>query len=286
MLEKGVSLAEYVSWKSSGPAKTFFQPENLSDLQAFLKNLDPTEPLLWLGLGSNLLIREGGFEGTVIWTQKHLRSLFLKAPYEVYAEAGVACPTLARFAAREGLAGAEWFAGIPGTVGGALAMNAGAFKGETWKQVVSVDCLTRQGELITRTPADFSIDYRTVISHREEWFVGATFRFEAGNKEESLKKIQSLLATRASTQPTGLPSCGSVFRNPPGEYAGRLIEQCGLKGYRIGDAIISEKHANFILNLGQAKPSDLEALIKKARELVYQETGILLEPEVRIVGNS
>jgi UDP-N-acetylmuramate dehydrogenase len=283
-IQHNYPLSEYVSWKSSGSARQFFQPTSIADLQAFLKQLPEKEPILWLGLGSNLLVRDGGFPGTVIFTQKHLRDLKVLGHNKVYSECGVACPTFARFTIKHNLGTGEWFAGIPGTMGGALAMNAGAFGGETWDHVVSVECIDRKGELHTLKPEDFKVGYRSVEPSGKYAFIAATFQFEPGNKEEGSEKIKQLLEKRATTQPTGIPTCGSVFRNPIGDYAGRLIQASGLQGYAIGDAMISEKHANFIVNAGQAKPSDIEALIHHIAKVVFEKQGIKLEAEVKIVG--
>ncbi|MBX9704819.1 MAG: UDP-N-acetylmuramate dehydrogenase [Gammaproteobacteria bacterium] len=284
-LEKNVSLAEYVSWKAGGVAKQLYQPDSVHDLQDFLASLPPEEPLLWLGLGSNTLIRDGGFDGTVIFTQKGLRDLRQVDDLTIYAEAGVACPTLARFSAKHNMAGGEWFAGIPGTVGGALQMNAGAFGGETWERVVSVEMINRQGELSTHKPTDFSVSYRHVEGPADHWFIGVTFAFTPGNKQTSLTAISELLDRRAATQPTGVPTCGSVFRNPPGNYAARLIESIGLKGHMIGKAQVSEKHANFIVNTGGATAAEIEALVDYVAQQVEQECGILLVREVQIIGD-
>ncbi len=283
-LEHNVSLADYVSWKTSGSAKQLFQPSSLENLQAFLKTLANDEPLLWIGLGSNLLIRDGGFNGTVIFTQKHLRHIELKNTTTIYAECGVACPSLARFAAKHHLSDAEFFAGIPGTIGGALAMNAGAFGGETWEKVLRVECIDRQGIIHQRSATEFAISYRTVETSREEWFVGASFEFASGDKTNALEKIKHLLDKRAATQPTGVPTCGSVFRNPPGDYAARLIEACGLKGHQIGGAVVSEKHANFIVNTGTATASDIEQLVDYVAATVLEQQGVQLHREVKVMG--
>lgn len=283
MLEENINLADYVSWKTSGVAKQFYTVTSLAELQNFLSALPSTEPLLWLGLGSNLLIRSAGFDGTVIFTQKGLRGLTQLSQTQIRAEAGVACPTLARFAAKHALSSAEWFSGIPGTVGGALAMNAGAFGGETWDCVHSVEMINRSGELIIRHPSDFQIAYREVQGPQDEWFIAATFEFKRGDKKLSLAKINEFLDKRAITQPTGVPTCGSVFRNPPGDYAARLIEACELKGYEHRGAKVSEKHANFIENMGSADPQAIEELIDYIAEQVRVKHGIDLIREVKIV---
>lgn len=285
-IQHNISLADYVSWKTSGFAKTFYQVSTLGNLQQFLAQVPNTENILWIGLGSNLLIRDGGFDGTVIFTQKGLRELTQISDTTIYAQAGVACPTLARFAAKHNLQTGEWFAGIPGTVGGALQMNAGAFSGETWEHVVSVETINRRGEIQQRQPDDFKVSYRHVEGPKDEWFVGATFAFESGDKKTSLEKIKALLDKRAATQPTGEPTCGSVFRNPPNDYAARLIEACGLKGYTHGGAQVSKKHANFIINTGDATASDIETVIDYIAQQVKHEYDIELIREVKIVGNS
>jgi UDP-N-acetylmuramate dehydrogenase len=278
------SLAQYCSWRVGGPARRLFKPSDDAALIAFLKNLPENEPLLWLGLGSNTLIRDGGFSGTVIVTQGMKQDLSLGEDGSVEAGAGVACATFARFCARNNLKGAEFFAGIPGTMGGALRMNAGCFNGETWNFVERVTTVDRHGQLKTRLPSDFDIAYRHVDGLGDEWFLSARFQFEPGEKAESLKMIRELLDRRSATQPTGDYSCGSVFRNPPGDHAARLIESCGLKGFSIGDAMVSNKHANFFINRGQATASDLENLILTVQQEVNKQQGIQLQTEVKIIG--
>jgi UDP-N-acetylmuramate dehydrogenase len=190
---------------------------------------------------------------------------------------------LAKRCVRWQLGPAAFFAGIPGTVGGALAMNAGAFGGETWANVESVTTIDRAGEIHERPRAEFEIGYRSVRGPLGEWFLGATFRFEH-DPVSSMDAIKTLLARRNATQPLGLPSCGSVFRNPQGDFAGRLIEQVGLKGHRRGGAMVSDKHANFIVNLGSATADDVEGLIAEVRAAVERASGVRLELEVRVIG--
>lgn len=283
-LKEQTSLQHYTSWRVGGQARQLYIPENLVDLSLFLQDLPQDEPLLWLGLGSNTLVRDGGYLGTVIITQGALSGITELTDQKVYAAAGVGCAQFARFCARANLAGAEFFAGIPGTIGGALRMNAGCFHHETWEFVVSVETMNREGQKRIRSPQEFTIAYRHVEGLNDEWFVGATFQFQPGQKEQSLQLIRELLDRRAQTQPTGDHSCGSVFRNPPGDFAARLIESCDLKGYTIGDAMISPKHANFIINKGAAKSSDIESLMKEAQERVLKRYEIALKAEVHIVG--
>jgi UDP-N-acetylmuramate dehydrogenase len=277
-------LARHTSWRVGGPARSFYQPADRADLVTFLQQLAPQEPLLWLGLGSNLLVRDGGFRGTVIATQGALDELTWRNARQLYAESGVSCAKVARSAARAGLCGVEFLAGIPGTLGGALAMNAGAFGGETWQRVVEVETLDREGQVRVRLPHEFEIGYRQVRVPAGEWFLAAVLELESGDIEASQRAIRELLERRAATQPTRQPSCGSVFRNPPGEHAARLIEAAGLKGLRLGGAQVSEKHANFIINTGDAKAADIEELIGEVQRVVEARTGVRLTPEVHMVG--
>ena len=274
-------MARHTTWRVGGPAERFYRPADLEDLVDFLKGLPADEPLFWLGLGSNLLVRSGGIRGTVVALSGALKGLARIGEQCVRAEAGVACAQLARFAGREGLSGAEFLAGIPGTVGGALAMNAGAFGGETWKRVYRVETVDRFGELRERSPEDFEVGYRSVRGPEGEWFVAATLLLEPGVEDG---RVRELLDRRNQSQPIGQPSCGSVFRNPEGDHAARLIEATGLKSRRIGGAQVSEKHANFIVNTGEATPEEIETLIETVRDEVERAHGVRLRHEVHIVG--
>ncbi len=237
-----------------------------------------------MGLGSNLLIRDGGIRGTVINTKGRLKEMRLTPDGSIYVEAGVPCAHVARFCAEQGLVGAEFLAGIPGTMGGALKMNAGAFGGETWTIVKSVDMLNSKGQVHARLPEDFEISYRSVKGCDGEWFLAAHLTLQQGDTAESMQRIKGLLEKRAQTQPTSQPSCGSVFKNPQGDYAARLVEQTGLKGYAIGGACVSEKHANFIINTGTATAADIEALINYVQIKVMESQGVELQTEVCMVG--
>jgi UDP-N-acetylmuramate dehydrogenase len=278
-----VSMAKHTSWHVGGPADFFFTPRDAMDLAAFLRHLPAEMPVLWIGLGSNLLVRDGGIRGAVISTHGALGALERLKATRIQAEAGVPCARIARQCVKWGLGPAEFFAGIPGTLGGALAMNAGAWGEETWRHVVEVDVLDRRGQRHTRKPTDYVIGYRTVKGPDEEWFIGARLEFERTPGVNS-EAIRELLDKRKQTQPIGEWSCGSVFTNPPGDHAARLIESAGLKGFRIGDASVSEKHANFIINHGNARAADVEALIVHVQSTVAQVHGIQLHTEVRIVG--
>lgn len=284
VLLKDEPLAGYTSWHVGGKAKRFYKPFDLADLVAFLPTLPPAETIIWLGLGSNVLIRDGGINGTVIFTQGCLKELSFETPETIRAEAGVTCAKLAKFCARHQLAQGAFFAGIPGTVGGALAMNAGAFKGETWSYVTAVETIDRDGIIRKRLKPEFEIAYREVKRPTNEWFVAGHFQFPQGDEQQANQAIRELLRKRGDSQPIGEFSCGSVFRNPPGDYAGRLVESCGLKGKKIGGAWVSTKHANFIINGGEATAADIENLINSVRQIVKEQTGISLQPECHIIG--
>ena len=296
------SLARYTSWRAGGTADMLYLPVDRDDLARFVAQLPAREPLLAIGLGSNTLVRDGGVRGAVV-VMHNPGAVLAVADGLIYAEAGLACPKLARFAANHGCADAEFLAGIPGTVGGALAMNAGCYGGETWSYVARVEVLGRDGAFAVRTPADYRIGYRSVqyvgdanasaapathgIASLGGLFTAGWFRFPEGDVDAARARIRELLAKRILTQPLDLPNAGSVFRNPPHNHAARLIEACGLKGTRVGGAFVSDKHANFIVNpRSQARATDIEALIFQVRETVRTKTGVDLEPEVRIVGEA
>jgi UDP-N-acetylmuramate dehydrogenase len=278
-------LARYTSWRVGGCAERLYIPVGLADLQDFLRSLNENETVHFIGLGSNLLVRDGGVRGSVVVMHNVLTGLRMDGEL-VYAEAGVTCAKLARFTAKQHRHGAEFMAGIPGTVGGALAMNAGCHGGETWGVVSRVQTIDRRGELHLRSREEFGASYRHVeLPVAGEWFTAAWFELPAGEATEVEQKIKNLLAKRLATQPLNQPSAGSTFRNPPGDFAARLIEASGLKGYRIGGAQVSEKHANFIVNLGDATADDIERLIAYMQETVQREHGIALQREVRIIGD-
>jgi UDP-N-acetylmuramate dehydrogenase len=283
-LVSGEPMARHNSWRAGGAADRYFEPADIDDLAAFLPTLPAAEPILWIGLGSNLLVRDGGIRGTVINTTIGLGRCEWIGDGVLHAEAGVPCAKIAKLASKAQRGGAEFLAGIPGSMGGALAMNAGAFGGETWDLVTRVETIDRSGQRRWRGRAEFDIAYRQVRRPAGEWFIVAELAFKADRDRQGEARIRDLLGRRASTQPLGLPSCGSVFRNPPGDFAGRLIEACGLKGERIGGAAVAERHANFIVNDGKATAADIESLIERVREKVRAAHGVELVPEVCIVG--
>ena len=278
-------MARHTSWRLGGPADSYYVPADLADLQQFLAQLDPDIELLWVGLGSNLLVRDGGFRGQVIAPLNALKQIELQIDGELYVECGSSCARLAKFCQKKGLAGADFFAGIPGTVGGALAMNAGAFGGETWTAVQQLIMIDRQGQLHQREVDEFEVGYRHVELPKSEWFAAALFRF-APRVDGDESNIRQLLRQRNATQPIGEPSCGSVFKNPPGQHAAQLIEAAGLKGHRLGSARVSDKHANFIISDAATRAADVEALIDHVRDQVAAQFEVRLESEVRIVGEA
>ena len=288
-LRRNEPMSGHVSWRAGGPVARAFFPVDLADLANFLGAVRHDEPLLLVGLGSNLLVRDGGFDGTAIFTHGALDILRRETDGSFYAEAGVASPKLARFAGKQGCAEAEFLAGIPGTVGGALAMNAGCHGGETWRYVERVLMLNRRGERIIRGPEEFAVGYRHagLKSSTDEIFAGAWFRFPPGDVDAARERTRELLQRRVATQPLQLPNAGSVFRNPPDDHAARLIEAAGLKGTQIDGAQVSEKHANFIVNPdGKARASAIEMLIGRVQAEVAEKFGISLVREVRIVGDA
>jgi UDP-N-acetylmuramate dehydrogenase len=286
-VRRGEPMSKHTSWHVGGPAELFFTPVDAADVSAFLKSLQPGTPVMWIGLGSNLLVRDGGIRGAVIETHGVFDELERRGDNEVWCGSGVACAKLAKQCIKWGLGPAEFFAGIPGTLGGALAMNAGAFGGETWRHVVSVAVVDRNGVRRERPASDYVVGYRHVAGKEhnlaDEWFLGASLRFEL-RPGVSNDDIKQLLARRKATQPIQEWSCGSVFTNPPGDHAARLVEAAGLKGHRIGGARVSEKHANFIVNDGSASAADIEQLIRHVQQTVEQKYGVRLTTEVRIVG--
>ncbi|MEO6421196.1 MAG: UDP-N-acetylmuramate dehydrogenase [Candidatus Nitrotoga sp.] len=303
-LRCNVAMCRHTSWRAGGYAERVYQPADLADLIVFLRTLPADELVVAVGLGSNLLVRDGGLRGTVLLLHAALTEMSIEANGWIYVQAGVSGAKLARFAAKHNLKGAEFFAGIPGTLGGMMAMNAGCYGNETWNVVANAQTIMRSGKLLEREPDDYEIGYRHVVLRKkdkciehdydhapdslpfnpEEFFVGARLHLPTGEGDIARREIKSLLSKRIASQPLNLPNAGSVFRNPPSDYAARLIEQCGLKNLQIGGARVSEKHSNFIVNVGGATAEDIENLINKVQASVQHKTGTCLHPEVRIIG--
>ena len=285
-VKRGEPMSRHTSWHVGGPADVYFSPRDRADLLAFLDTLPPGTPLVWLGLGSNLLVRDGGIRGVVIDTQSGLTRLERVNDTTITCEAGVPCARIARQCIKWGLSPAEFLAGIPGTLGGALVMNAGAFGGETWPRVRSVDVCDARGVDRRRDAREYTYGYRHVVPPVVgEYFLAATLEFDyrPGITEEAMRE---LLAKRKETQPIGEWSCGSTFTNPPGDHAARLIEAAGLKGFRIGDIMVSPKHANFLVNVEAASAADVEKLVAHIQEEVQRKFNVALTPEFKTTGES
>ncbi len=277
MLKYNEPMSKHCSLRSGGHTREFFLPGNVTELSEFLS--DNSRQVLFVGLGSNLLIRDHGFNGVIIHT-KHLKELTISEGI-IDAESGTTLARLSRFAQLNNRHGAEFLSAIPGTVGGALAMNAGAFGSEVWQYVVSVKTINLNGKVHQRKKSDFVIDYRSVShKHIDEFFLSARFDF---NLHQQNDDVRDLLEKRNSTQPIGLPSCGSVFKNPKSHYAAELIESSGLKGFCVGGACVSEKHANYIINHDNATAEDIENLINHIKNTVKSVHNVKLETEIIII---
>jgi UDP-N-acetylmuramate dehydrogenase len=277
-------MSRHTSWKTGGDAQYFYVAANSNDLSEFMSSLPSDMPVTWVGLGSNLLVRDGGLSGVVISVVGVLNEIEQISKNSMTIGAGVTCAKAARYAAKQGLSGIEFLASIPGSIGGALAMNAGAYGGDIWTYVTQVETINRKGERQTYSSDQFEIGYRSVSLADDEWFVACTLELDISNKEQIEINIKEMLADRAEAQPLGQHSCGSVFKNPEDDHAARLIDASGLKGKQLGGAKVSEKHANFIINTGNATSSDIESLIELIQATVYEKHAVKLIPEVRIIG--
>lgn len=279
-------MSKHTSWRVGGSADHYYLPRDMDDAANFLAQLPGDIPVYWVGLGSNLLVRDGGIRGAVISTSGLLNEINMLDKNTLRAEAGVSSAKVARFSVEHDLTGAEFLAGIPGTIGGALAMNAGAFGGETWNVVYAVDVIARDGSIKKRMADEFEVGYRYVknINHHNEWFAAGYFKLEKDKKVDGRAKIKKLLSKRGESQPTQLPNAGSVFKNPKHDHAARLIESCGLKGASVGGASVSDLHANFIINNGKATAADIENLIHEVQDKVNEQYEVTLETEVKIIG--
>ncbi len=282
---KNYPMARLSLWRVGGPAEMLFLPADLDDMRVFYENDSRAASAFFLGYGSNLLVRDGGIGGVVVRAAPGLSALRLEKDGSVYAEAGAACAKLARLCAAAGFAGAAFAAGIPGTVGGALAMNAGCEGAEIWDYVEEV-WVCEKGGFYRRTARDFLIGYRSVrrLGGGGVFFAAARLRFAAGDAAAARARLRALIRRRNESQPVGTANCGSVFCNPPGGHAAKLIEECGLKGMCAGGAEVSRKHANFIINCGGATAADIENLLIRVRREVREKKNIALAPEVRIAG--
>ncbi len=277
MIKLNEPMSKHCSLRTGGQTSQFFVPEDEAALSNFLKN-NKTQ-LLFVGLGSNLLVRDRGFDGTTIHT-KNFNSLDISKDF-IDSGAGTSLAKLSRFSQANLKYGAEFLSAIPGSVGGALAMNAGAFGSEIWQYVVSVKTINLTGDIQERFPSDYKINYRSVIHHFSgEFFISARFNFDLKQPQDN---VRDLLHKRNSTQPIGLASCGSVFKNPKDTYAAKLIESSGLKGFCIGGACVSEKHANYIINQNNASAMDIENLIAHIQNTIKDKHNVELETEIIII---
>ena len=275
------SLSRHTSWKVGGPADIYFTPNDRNELSHFLKLNDGS--ITWLGNGTNILVRDGGVKGVVISTRKSFNKIELMDKSSCKVEAGISCFELAMYATKNNLGPAAFFSGIPGSIGGALTMNAGCFGSETWEFVKSVEVIDRNGEIYHLDPKEFSISYRSVSFPFPLWFLSCDMIFP-DKGVTTMEELKSLKNSRIERQPLTENTCGSVFKNPDGNHAGDLIERSGLKGFRIGGCSVSEKHANFIVNDKGATARDIETLIKHIQNTVKDRFGIDLDTEVRIIG--
>ncbi|GGI97199.1 UDP-N-acetylenolpyruvoylglucosamine reductase [Alicyclobacillus cellulosilyticus] len=278
-------LAKHTTWRIGGPADVFVCPRTVEELRGAVQAAKALAmPWTVIGRGSNLLVLDGGIRGLVIKLADQFADIDVEGT-RLTALAGRSYVSAAHIAIRHHLAGLEFATGIPGTVGGAVMMNAGAHGGETKDVLLWADVMDGDGDIHRYTNADLRFGYRySILKDRPGIVVQAAFQLRPGDPEELMAKVRAWSARRNSTQPLSLPNCGSVFRNPAGMHAGRLIEEAGLKGFRRNDAQISEKHANFIVNLGHATAEDVLWLMQYARDAVWRQFGVWLETEVRILG--
>lgn len=279
------SMARHTTFKTGGPAALMVFPQCEKELMECLWALQGKEqPYQIIGRGSNLLVSDKGFHGTIIKISDGFDHIDIDGE-RLYAQAGASLRSVALFAIENGLSGLEFAAGIPGTLGGGVVMNAGAYGGELKEFISSVRILNERGEIETVSNEEMQFGYRTSLAQKKKLVVlGAEFLLPRGNREESKRRVAELAVCRREKQPLEYPSAGSTFKRPPGQFAGALIEECGLKGLQIGGAQVSDKHAGFIINIGNATSADLYKLIKKVQAVVKEEKNVKLEPEVRMVG--
>lgn len=280
----GASLDAYTSFKIGGPADVLVEPADVEDVKKLVRQASERKVPLFVVGGTNLLIRDGGIRGIVVNLSK-LRSISEEPGSVLYAEGGVGMPTLIGQAIRRSLAGLEWAAGIPGTVGGCLVMNAGTRLGEMKDSVKAVRLVTMKGKVTDLPASSIVFEYRRARLPKSI-VVGVWFQLRPGVRADIEKIVKDYLHYRRDTQPLAMPSAGCVFKNPPGDSAGRLIEAEGLKGLRVGDAEVSTKHGNFIVNRGHASACDVIELIGKIRRAVRSKIGVRLDLELKIVGEA
>ena len=278
-------LSEYTTFKVGGPTDILVVPTTISSLQEAVPLITDSEwPVFILGAGSNIIVSDEGFNGIVIW-MKELNDIQIDGN-KLIAHTGVKLKKIARQALKAELSGLEFASGIPGSLGGAIYMNAGAYGGEIKDVISSVTCLNYQGETINLTKEELNLGYRqSIIQEKKLIAIKSEFKLQSGNYETIKNKIKELETKRWNKQPMDMPSAGSIFKRPENHYAGALIDEAGLKGTRIGDAQVSTKHAGFIVNLGSATAQDIKKLVEHIQQEVYNYSGIKLETEPKFIGD-
>ncbi|MBQ7668692.1 MAG: UDP-N-acetylmuramate dehydrogenase [Clostridia bacterium] len=275
-------MKNHTSFKVGGIAKTFIIPASVEEIINVIKT---NEKVTVIGNGSNLLVNDDGIEGIVLSISNLLSDAKIEGDV-IEAYAGISITRLAKLAQEEGLSGLEWAYGIPGTLGGAVVMNAGAYGGEIKDVLVSSEYIDKDGNIVKIDNEAHEFGYRKSIFNTEnsdKIIIKSTLKLKKADKEEVLKLMEENLAKRKAKQPLEYPSAGSTFKRPEGNFAGKLIEDAGLKGFRVGDAMVSEKHAGFVINVGNATANDIKKLIEEVQKKVYENSGIMLEPEVKFL---
>ena len=278
------NLSKYSWFNLGGPAKIIFKPKNLNELSNFLKKINGSSKVKVLGAGSNVLIRDGGFNGIIIKLGKYFSHLSMFNKNTIIAGSSILDKNLSNFGLENSLSGFEFLSCIPGTVGGGIRMNSGCYGEDISKILVSVQVMDLSGKVKVIYLKDINFSYRKCDLDENLIFISATFRGKIESKNNIQKKINNLIEKKKKDQPSKIKTCGSTFKNPENSKAWKLIKDSGCAGMQVGDAHISEKHCNFFVNTGKAKSSDLEKLIYKVKEKVLAKTGILLELEVQIIG--
>lgn len=280
-------MSQYTTFRAGGNVEALYLTQELHGLRRMVSYLrEENIPYLVVGKGSNLLVRDGGLKGVVVILKGGLATVEKNGKNDqiVLAGGGLGIGELVSYCTRMGLGGLEFLAGIPGTVGGAVAMNAGAFGKDMGSMVKEIQILTDEGALVVKDRSQLKFSYRELAIPKGAVILGVRFELDREDPENISQRVEDYVTRRKAKQPLEFPSGGSVFKNPPNDYAGRLIEEAGLKGRRIGGAMISPKHANFIVNTSNARADDILALIDLVREKVKEESGIELEPEIKVVG--
>lgn len=284
-IEANYSLAKFIWFRTGGPAQYLVRPESIEELSEFLKNLDGDIPVMAIGVGSNMIVRDGGVDGVVVRLPKSMGKVEILEGHKIRSGGAAMGITLASAARDAGIAGLEFQRGIPGTVGGAVRMNAGAYGDETKDSLIEATLVMRDGEIVTWSNDDFEYRYRHSAVPKDAIVVEAIFQGKVGDPAEIGAKMDKIAADREASQPLRSRTGGSTFKNPDGHKAWQLVDEAGCRGLRMGDAQVSEKHTNFLLNLGEATSADIEALGEEVRKRVMEHSGVTLEWEVQRVGN-